>query len=125
VPVAAGMPMPIEPPMFDSQSYGAAERVGAKKPRPVVTASSTTIAFSGNRAASEAPRFSVVIAPAAGFGGEPSVTGAAVERAPSSSTRASSAAQIFVRPGEDMPDGVGRREQARLVGIGEERHRHL
>src|ERR1700757_5520318 len=75
-PVATGMPMPIEPPIFESQSWGAAARVGAKKPRPVVTASSTTIAFSGNSAASDAPSASEVIAPVAGFGGGPSLTGA-------------------------------------------------
>jgi len=57
--------------MFESQSCGAAARVGAKKPRPVVTASSTTITFSGSSAASEAPRVSGVMAPVAGFGGGP------------------------------------------------------
>src|SRR5215468_6700755 len=80
-PVATGIPMPIDPPIFESQSCGAAARVGAKKPRPVVTASSTTIAFSGNRAASDAPRVSGLMAPVAGFGAGPLVTDAEVERA--------------------------------------------
>ena len=64
-PVASGMPMPIDPPMLESQSCGAADLVGAKKPRPVVTASSTTIAFSGSSAPSEAPSASGVILPVA------------------------------------------------------------
>ena len=46
-PVATGVEKPIEPPMFCSQSCGAAAAVGGKKPRPVVTDSSTTMAFSG------------------------------------------------------------------------------
>ena len=46
-PTASGMPMPIEPPMFCSQVCGCALRVEGKKPRPVETPSSTTIAFSG------------------------------------------------------------------------------
>src|ERR1700709_1596752 len=46
-PVATGVENPIEPPMFCSQSCGAAADVGGKNARPVVTDSSTTIAFSG------------------------------------------------------------------------------
>src|SRR5258708_23257613 len=46
-PVATGVENPIEPPMFCSQACGAAAAVGGKKPRPVVTDSSTTMAFSG------------------------------------------------------------------------------
>src|ERR1700709_2877906 len=46
-PVATGVENPIEPPMFCSQSCGLAAAVGGKKPRPVVTDSSTTMAFSG------------------------------------------------------------------------------
>src|SRR3954453_9670718 len=46
-PVATGVENPIEPPMFCSQSCGAAAAVGGKKLRPVVMDSSTTIAFSG------------------------------------------------------------------------------
>src|SRR5215470_11311374 len=46
-PVATGVENPIEPPMLVSQSCGCAPAVGAKKPRPTVTDSSTTIAFSG------------------------------------------------------------------------------
>src|ERR1700731_1175689 len=91
-PVASGMPSPIEPPMFDSPSGGAAALVGAKKPRPVVTASSATIAFSGSSAPSEAPSASEVIAPVAGAGGLSLTTGAGVMRAPTSSAKASSAA---------------------------------
>src|SRR5712672_2866859 len=46
-PVATGVEKPIEPPMFCSQSCGAATDVGGKNPRPVVMDSSTTMAFSG------------------------------------------------------------------------------
>src|SRR5215210_8957774 len=46
-PVATGVENPIEPPMFWSQSWGAAAAVGGKKLRPVVMDSSTTMAFSG------------------------------------------------------------------------------
>src|ERR1700724_1952973 len=46
-PGATGVENPIEPPMFCSQSCGAAAAVGGKKPRPVVMDSSTTMAFSG------------------------------------------------------------------------------
>src|SRR4029453_9534556 len=46
-PVATGVENPIEPPMFCSQSCGAAAAVGGKKPRPGVTGSSATMAFSG------------------------------------------------------------------------------
>src|ERR1700680_3564241 len=46
-PVATGVENPIEPPMFCSQSCGAAAAVGGKKPRPVVIDSSIMIAFSG------------------------------------------------------------------------------
>src|SRR3954469_3621173 len=46
-PVATGGEKPIEPPMFCSQSCGAAADVGGKNCRPVVTDSSTTMAFSG------------------------------------------------------------------------------
>src|SRR5438045_9541345 len=46
-PVATGVENPIEPPMFCSQSWGAAAAVGGKQARPVVMDSSTTMAFSG------------------------------------------------------------------------------
>src|SRR2546429_5891147 len=45
------------------------------KPRPVVTASSATIAFSGNSAPSDWPSASEVIAPVAGGAGLSFVTG--------------------------------------------------
>ena len=126
-PVASGMPMPIDPPMFESQSCGCAARVGAKKPRPVVTASSTTIAFSGKqRAERRAERLRgdraggrrrrrVVDRPAP-----------ASPRAPTASASASSARdQILLGPRQHVPLRIRRRQQARLVGIGEKRDRHL
>ena len=85
------MPSPIEPPIFDIQSCGAADLVGAKKPRPVVTASSATMALSGNSAPIEAPSASEVIAPVAGAGFASLTTGAGVARAPTSSHSHSSA----------------------------------
>src|SRR5437764_12562988 len=44
-PVATGVENPLEPPMFCSQSCGAAAAVGGKQPRPLVLVSSTTTAF--------------------------------------------------------------------------------
>src|SRR5690348_15125922 len=90
-PVASGIPIPIDPPMFDSQSCGAADLVGAKKPRPVVTASSATIAFSGNSAPSDAPSASDVIAPEPVAAVLSLTTGAGVRIAPTASASASSA----------------------------------
>src|ERR1700683_4715441 len=49
-PTASGRAMPIEPPVFPSQSCGGDPIVAAILPRPEVMASSTTIAFSGTRA---------------------------------------------------------------------------
>src|SRR5207248_1823788 len=46
-PIDSGVEKPIEPPMFWSQSCGAAAAVGGKKARPVVSDSSIMIAFSG------------------------------------------------------------------------------
>src|SRR6185312_476856 len=91
-PVASGRPNPIDPPILLSQSCGAADLVGAKKPRPVVTASSATIAFSGSKAPSEAPSASEVIAPVPGPDGLSLTTGAGVLLAPTASASASSAA---------------------------------
>ena len=78
--------------MFDSQSCGAAALVAPKKARPVVTASSATMAFSGRSAEIEAAKLAELIAPVAGAGGASFVTGAGVERAPTSSASISSAA---------------------------------
>ena len=50
-PTARGNAIPIDPPVFPSQSCGAAPRDAAIIPRPDVIASSTTIAFSGSSAA--------------------------------------------------------------------------
>ncbi len=77
--------------MLESQSCGWAIRVGAKKPRPVVTASSATIAFSGSNTAIDCPSASEVIAPDAGPPGFSLTTGAGIARAPTSSHSISSA----------------------------------
>ncbi len=77
--------------MLESQSCGWAIRVGAKNPRPVVTASSATIAFSGKSAAIDCPSASDPIAPEAGAPGRSLTTGAGVARAPTSSHSISSA----------------------------------
>src|SRR6185437_8668988 len=62
-PTATGPPKPIEPPMLFSQSCGGAPALNGKKPRPVVTDSSTTIAPSGIVAPSAWPRPSSVNLP--------------------------------------------------------------
>ena len=62
-PTATGPPKPIEPPMLFSQSCGGAPALNGKKPRPVVTNSSTTIAPSGIVAPSAWPRPSSVNLP--------------------------------------------------------------
>ena len=67
-PTASGSAMPIEPPVFPSQSCGGAPFVAAMMPRPDVMASSTTMAPSGNTAAIAAARPGKVISPA-GAGG--------------------------------------------------------
>src|SRR5206468_11258731 len=46
-PDATGVENPIEPPMYCSQSWGAAAAVGGETQRPVVMDSSPTMAFSG------------------------------------------------------------------------------
>ena len=78
--------------MLDSQSCGAAALVAAKKARPVVTASSATIAFSGKRAPIEAPSAAESIAPLATAGAASLTTGAGVAPALTSSASISSAA---------------------------------
>ena len=124
-PVASGMPMPIEPPMFCSQVCGCALRVEGKKPRPVETPSSTTMAFSGISAPSDCASVAASILPVAGAGGAYFAGSIGCCVAPSSSASHSSAwtmsSSIRRQRGELR---VLRRQQARLVRIGEERHRH-
>ena len=77
-PVAIGIPPPIAPPVSCIQSCGAAPRVAGKKPRPKLTLSSTTIAFSGISAPSVCASASDVTAPRAGScrtGAAPSACG--------------------------------------------------
>src|SRR5579883_1465852 len=62
-PTATGAPKPIEPPMLFSQSCGGAPTENGKKPRPVVTDSSITVAPSGNVEPSAWPRPSSVNLP--------------------------------------------------------------
>ncbi len=118
--------MPIAPPVFCSQSCGAAPKVGANSARPEVTASSATMQFSGSSAASvlakasgsNFPRTSCGFVPPSGIG--------TLFGAPSSSASHSSAATASCSgPGEHVRDCVGRRGQARLAGIGEERGRRF
>ena len=81
--------------------------------------------FSGNSAPSEAPSASGVILPLALAGGGSLTTGAGVARAPTSSAGASSAPPCPRRGGPALALGIGRRQQARLVRVGEERDRHF
>ncbi len=95
-PVATGVEKPIEPPMFCSQSCGAAAAVGGKKPRPVVMDSSTTMAFSGIAIAIACAIEAWVSAPV-GFASSTSFCGlTSCGLAPSAPASASSAAdRIF------------------------------
>ena len=113
--------MPIEPPMFESQSRGAASgrREEAAPGRHRLVDDDRILR---QQCCERGVDRLGVIAPVAGRGGGPSVNRAGVERAPSSSARASSAP---IRSGEHVPDGLRRRQQARLVGVGEECDRHL
>jgi hypothetical protein len=77
---------------LESQSCGAAASVGAKKPRPVVIASSATTAFSGKSAPIDAPSAPVVIAPEPRKGRSRLTTGAGICRALTASHSISSAA---------------------------------
>src|SRR6185295_4271193 len=89
-PTATGAPKPIEPPMLFSQSCGGAPTVNGKKPRPVVTDSSTTIAPSGNVAPSAWPSPSSVNLPVGRSGRLASATAGLSFIASSSAARASS-----------------------------------
>ena len=94
-PVATGVENPIEPPMFCSQSWGAAAAVGGKKPRPVVMDSSTTMAFSGIAIAIACAIEACVNAPV-GFASSTIDCGlASAGLAPSAEASASSAATEF------------------------------
>src|ERR1700693_1728093 len=119
-PVATGVENPIEPPMFCSQSCGAAAAVGGKKPRPVVMDSSTTMAFSGIAIAIEA----YVSAPV-GLASSTKACGLASEGlAPSAEASASSAATEFSPPEvmrwTSQPSGFNR---LGLFGEAENAHR--
>ena len=93
-PVAIGMPMPIEPPMFCSQVCGCALRVEGKNPRPVETPSSTTIAFSGIRLPSDCASVSESILPLASGIGPYFAGSIGCCAAPSSSASHSSACSV-------------------------------
>ena len=121
-PVATGVENPIEPPMFCSQSCGAAAAVGGKKPRPVVMDSSTTMAFSGIAIAIACAIEAWVSAPV-GFVSSASFCGlTSAGLAPSASASASSAATEFSpHRRHAMHLAALGLEHARLVRIGEER----
>src|SRR5215510_12854830 len=91
-PTAHGAPKPIEPPMLFSQSCGGAPTENGKKPRPVVTDSSTTIAPSGSVAPNAAPRPSRVNLPLGRSGRLASATLAGLSFSASSSAASDSSA---------------------------------
>ena len=67
-----------------------------------------------------------MILPLALAGGGSLTTGAGAERAPDLFGQCFERTdQILVEPGKHMALGISRGQQARLVGIGEERDRHL
>src|SRR6185295_12120607 len=110
-PTATGPPKPIDPPMLFSQSCGGAPALWGKKPRPVVTDSSTTIAPSGIVAPSACPRPSSVNLPLGRSGRLGSTTPAGFSfSAPNSAASASSAAMGSPFTGESVvvaqPSGV-------------------
>src|SRR3954453_15791773 len=132
-PVATGVENPIEPPMFCSQSWGAAAAVGGKKARPVVMDSSTTIAFSGIAMAMAWAIEACVSAPVGLVNSTWACGLASTGFAPSAEAGASTAATEFLPP-EGSHGGFAARshavdlaalrlEQARLVGIGKKRNR--
>ena len=92
-PTAAGSAKPIEPPIAVSQSCGAAPAVGAPNERPVVIASSTTIACSGISAVITAAMPSGVGRPCGSAPGalRCATPAGGVARAPRASASASSA----------------------------------
>src|SRR5215468_9459126 len=110
-PVASGIPRPIEPPMLLSQSWGGAPAVMRKKPRPVVTDSSATMAPSGRSAPSEAARglHHLAVFLCADLLGQPRERGD----------------RVLSDGGEPVDLAALRREHARLVRIGEEGHGRL
>src|SRR5215212_11046009 len=97
-PVATGVENPIEPPMFWSQSWGAAAAVGGKKLRPVVMDSSTTMAFSGIAIAIAWAIEAWVSAPVGLANSAMGCGLASVGLAPSAEASASSAATEFSPP---------------------------
>jgi len=103
--------------MFESQSCGAAAR-SAQRSRGGRHRLVDDDRILRSSAASEAPSASDVIAPVAALGGG-SVggrgRGRAARRPPR--PRLERADQILLGAGEDMANSVGRRQQARLVGI--------
>ena len=123
-PVATGVEKPIEPPMFCSQSCGAAAAVGGKKPRPVVTDSSTTMAFSGIAIAIACAIEACVSAPV-GLTSSTSFCGFAIGRlgAERAGQRLQRRDGILAARGHAMHLAALGLQQARLVRIGEERHR--
>src|SRR5690349_9701194 len=90
-PVAAGRPQPIAPPVRYSQSCSGAAAVRSTKNADAVTASSTTIAPSGNNAPTAAVSESTFSSPVGGAGRSGGVTGGGAG-ASSASASASSAA---------------------------------
>ena len=113
--------------MLFSQSCGGAPALYGKKPRPVVTDSSTTIAPSGIVAPSAWPRPSSVNLPVGRSGRLGWATPAGFSfNAPSSAASASSEASGSPSTGQSVVISQSvRRQHAGLAGIGEEGERRL
>src|SRR5579863_4680564 len=69
-PTASGIAIPIEPPVFASQSWGPTPAVASIKPLPEVIDSSTTIVLSGSTAPIADDNPGIVIGPAGAGGRE-------------------------------------------------------
>ncbi len=123
-PTASGMAIPIEPPVFVSQSCGGAPLVAAINPRPEVMDSSTTIAFSGSSAPIAAASPVSVISPL-GIGGRSafSVTIASPLYRQSRCQSVERANVIFARTRQSVNLTVWRSEYAALSRICEIRDR--
>src|SRR5262249_19474720 len=120
----------MEPPRLLIQSCGGAPAVSGKNSRPVVTLSSTTMAFSGRVAPRIEAMAAGVIAPLGSRRRRGDATPAGARaRAPRgrqgacaelSGERLERVANVLVEAGELGRLGILRHEQAGLVGIGEE-----
>src|SRR6478735_2745887 len=107
----------MEPPRLLIQSCGGAPAVSGKNSRPVVTLSSTTIAFSGSMAPRIEAMEAGVMAPVGSAGRR------RADRAELDRERLEGGVHVVFQARQLRRPGLLRHQQTRLVGIGEERDR--